>query len=274
LTAGHQIVEGLAVSRDGRWLAFDSNLAGNQDIYRMRLPDGEPEQLTTDPADEFEPSWSPDGTQIVFHGWPRGNRDLFVIGADGRGRQAITSLPSHEWFPVWSPDGSRIAFVDSNTFGVSIVRREGNRWSVPQTLYTDGLTTVSFSPDGQFLVRAPLRSGVDADDLHVAPAAGGPTFLLFRRGMAGAAVDPASARWSPDGRQVYFLGIDSEGRSSFWSIPSAGGTPTLIVRFDEPGRETNRSEFATDGMRLYFTLAETDGDVWVADIGRRLNAER
>ena len=187
----------------------------------MRLSGGEPEQRTTDPADEFEPSWSPDGKQIVFHGWPRGNRDLFVIGADGQGRRAITSLPSHEWFPAWSPDGSRIAFVDSNSGGVSVVRREGTGWSAPRPVYTDGLTTVSFAPNGQSFVRAPLRPGVGAPEQHVAPADGGPTRLLFRGGVAGAAVVPASARWSPDGGLVYFLGIDPEGRSSFWASGNA-----------------------------------------------------
>jgi hypothetical protein len=79
---------------------------------------------------------------------------------------------------------------------------------------------------------------------------------------------PASARWSPDGRLVYFLGIDRQGRSSFWSIPAAGGAPTLIVSFDDPTRESNRSEFTTDGTRLYFTLAQKEGGVWVMEIAR------
>ena len=85
-------------------------MAGNQDIYRLRLPHGEPEQVTTDPADEFEPTWSPDASQIAFHAWPGDNRDVFIIGADGHGRQRLTSGPAHEWFPSWSPDGTRIAF--------------------------------------------------------------------------------------------------------------------------------------------------------------------
>ena len=268
VTAGSQIVEGLALSPDGRWLAFDSNLAGNQDIYKMRLPDGEPEQVTSDPADEFEPSWSPDGTLIAFHAWPRGNRDVFVIGADGHGRQDVTSLPGHEWFPDWSSDGSRIAFVDSNAGGVSVVRREGTGWSAPEPLYTDGLTVPIFAPDGRSFVRAPLRS-VDGSDLQIAPADGGPQRILLLAPVPGTTVMPASARWSPDGRLVYFLGIDGQGRSSFWSIPATGGAPTLLVSFDDPTRESNRSEFTTDGKRLYFTLAHKDGDVWVMEITQR-----
>lgn len=83
VTRGTQHIEGLDVTRDGQWLAFDSDRDGNADIYRMRLPDGRPEQLTTDPRDDFIPSWSTDGREIVFHSWRNGNRDVFVMPASG-----------------------------------------------------------------------------------------------------------------------------------------------------------------------------------------------
>jgi Tol biopolymer transport system component len=269
VTTGLQTIEGLAVSRDGQWLAFDSNLSGNQDIYRMRLPDGEPEQVTTDPADEFIPNWSPDATMLAFHGWQRGNRDIFVIGADGRDRQQVTSLPGHEWYPNWSPDGSRILFIDSNTRGVSVVEREGGGWGAPKALYTDGLTYPFVDRQGRWFLRVPLRALGEKGDVHLAPITGGPMRTLVQSPLAGTTATLGFARWSPDGRTVYFSAFDEEERSSFWSIPAEGGTPTLIVRFDDPTRESNRPEFATDGRRLYFTLSEKQGDVWVMEIERR-----
>ena len=45
----------MGLSRDGRWLYYDSDLSGNSDLYRMALPGGAPERLTTDPADDFFP---------------------------------------------------------------------------------------------------------------------------------------------------------------------------------------------------------------------------
>ncbi|HEU4699218.1 MAG TPA: protein kinase, partial [Gemmatimonadales bacterium] len=69
VTFGNQIVENVRVSPDDRWLVFDSNLGGNADIYRVSLAGGEPERLTTDPADDFAPDLSADGRAIAFHSW-------------------------------------------------------------------------------------------------------------------------------------------------------------------------------------------------------------
>ena len=33
-------------------------------------------------------------------------------------------------------------------------------------------------------------------------------------------------------------------------------------------RPTRRPEFATDGKRLYFTLTQSESDVWVIEVGR------
>jgi len=41
------------------------------------------------------------------------------------------------------------------------------------------------------------------------------------------------------------------------------GALRLLVRFDEPLRPTRRPEFAADAKRLYFTLAQSESDVWV-----------
>ena len=39
-------------------------------------------QVTTDPAGDFTPSWSPDGSEITFHSFRTGNRDVFVVPAE------------------------------------------------------------------------------------------------------------------------------------------------------------------------------------------------
>ncbi len=56
VTTGNQTIEGISVSRDGKWLAYDSNLNGNLDIYKMPVSGGEAEQLTNDPGDDCLPA--------------------------------------------------------------------------------------------------------------------------------------------------------------------------------------------------------------------------
>ena len=50
------------------------------------------------------------------------------------------------------------------------------------------------------------------------------------------------------------------------SVPASGGEPKLLVTFDDPSRPSVRYEFATDGERFFFTLAEYESDVWVMEL--------
>ena len=111
VTRGTEVIEGLEVSRDGRWLAFDSDQHGNQDIYRLALPDGEAERLTEDDAEEFQPTWSPDGREIAFHGFHGGRRHIFVMDADGRDRHQITDGPDDDRSTEWSGDGRTLYYL-------------------------------------------------------------------------------------------------------------------------------------------------------------------
>jgi hypothetical protein len=77
---------------------------------------------------------------------------------------------------------------------------------------------------------------------------------------------PLLAQWGPDGRTLYYKALEGDGRTSFWSIPIEGGTPRLLARFDDPERSSPRAEFATDGRRLYFTVAERESDIWQTEL--------
>jgi len=77
------------------------------------------------------------------------------------------------------------------------------------------------------------------------------------------------AQWSPDGRAIYFKAFDAAGGSSLWSVPAAGGSPRLLVRFDDPARPSSRPEFATDGKRFFFTLGTRQSDVWAMQLRAR-----
>jgi Tol biopolymer transport system component len=155
ITAGSQTIEGIDISRDGRWLLFDSNRSGNQDIYRMELPDGAPEQLTTDPADDFFPTWSPDGQEIAFYSFRHGSRDLHLMTAEGGSVQRITDDPAHERYPHWSPDGNQLVFYSDKTGQQELyVLSRPNRssaWGESRQLTFDGGFAPRWSPDGRWI---------------------------------------------------------------------------------------------------------------------------
>lgn len=73
--------------------------------------------------------------------------------------------------------------------------------------------------------------------------------------------------WSPDGRTIYLRTADP--RSAFWAMPADGGAPRPLVVFDDPSVRAPRPEFAIDGRRIYFTIANRQADIRVAPIERR-----
>ena len=268
VTTGNQTIEGIGISPDGKWLAYDSNLNGNQDIYKMPIGGGEAEQLTNDPSDDFLPAWSPDGGEIAFYYWKNGNRDLTLMMADGSRLQELTNDPASESYPAWSPDGLRLVYTSEQTgrgelFVISRENRQGE-WGRPHQLSSNGADQgAKWSPDGRLIVYT------NSQGLWAIPAQGGESRSLVKVGDLAIPLAFRHTAWSKDSRTVYYMAYNGEERASFWSVAASGGEPKLLVKFDDPARQSSRYEFATDGERFYFTLAKYESDIWVGDLSIR-----
>ena len=85
ITSGTEIIERIEISPDGEWIAFDSHINGNHDVFKMRPDGSERTQLTSDPSDNFLRKWSPDGSEVsvraVLQGIPSGG----IVAANGSG---------------------------------------------------------------------------------------------------------------------------------------------------------------------------------------------
>jgi hypothetical protein len=102
---------------DGRSVVFSGlSVGGFSDLYRLHLPDGRLERLTSDRYRDADPSFSPDGTRIVFAS------DRTVYGADGAENLFLLDLrdgtiryltcgPWRDAGPRWSPSDGAIAFT-------------------------------------------------------------------------------------------------------------------------------------------------------------------
>ena len=264
LTSGSERVEALALSADGRWIAYDSDRSGNSEIWRIPAGGGPPVQLTTHPSGDYVGDWSPDGQEIAFHSFRSGNRDIYVMAADGSAVQPVTSTPDAEGNAEWSPDGNQLAFqaVASGRPKELVVAsrtRHGAAWGVPRPLGVAG-SDPSWSPDGRLIAYFADRA------LRLISPSGENDHVLVDGRDPATNLEPRFAYWSKDARTLYYKAYNDRQQSSIWSIPVEGGTPRLLIRFDDPSRPSSRLEFATDDRVLYFTITEHESDIWVMEL--------
>ena len=88
----------------------------NFDIYvKMIGTNGPPLRLTTDPASDHDPAWSPDGRFVAFLRVLPSRKDVLVlIPAIGGLERRITEVSSGGR-PTWSPDGNWLAVSDTDS---------------------------------------------------------------------------------------------------------------------------------------------------------------
>ncbi|MGH8882989.1 MAG: hypothetical protein ACRD0P_37550, partial [Stackebrandtia sp.] len=228
ITFGNQLIEIMALSPDGQWLYFDSNLALNGDIYRVPASGGSPERLTTNPADDFGPSPSPDGSEFAFHSWRTGNREVFVQPLDGRPVQRVTETPRQEVSPRYTPDGKALVYFEFQPSGDGsawISRRKADAiWEAPERLVSNAYWP-TFSPDGRVIA---YGDGLASSRLSLRTLGDSVSRLLYDASRDGGPA-PERIAWSTDGRTLYFKSHNDTGEASIWGISVAGGPPRRMV---------------------------------------------
>lgn len=112
---GNQVL--LALSRDGRKIAFISDAAGRPDLFLQYLdpfgnPIGKPLQLFSAPrATQASPSFSPDGEKIAFVSDKSGTPRIYLLDVKRpEDPELITKVHRENTSPCWSPDGTKIAY--------------------------------------------------------------------------------------------------------------------------------------------------------------------
>ncbi|MEP6571891.1 MAG: amidohydrolase family protein [Gemmatimonadota bacterium] len=103
----------LDVSPDGKTIAFE--LLG--DIYTMPVAGGTALPITSGPAFDSQPRFSPDGKHIVYLSDRDGGENVWTMDVDGKRLHQITKGGTSLYAsPVWTPDGNYI--IASKTVGV------------------------------------------------------------------------------------------------------------------------------------------------------------
>jgi serine/threonine protein kinase len=105
----------IALSPDGKYLAFTSNLNNKEtlDIYLEDLQNGKTVQVTRTNSVEREPSFSPDGRSLVYMTMEQPDGGIFTVPVDGNGgphRIGPRRIGPRGFRPRWSPDGKWIIY--------------------------------------------------------------------------------------------------------------------------------------------------------------------
>ena len=113
---------------DGKSLAFNSDRAGDMNIWLRSLEDGSERALTSGPGGDFQPQWSPDGRKLVFFSSRSGSADIWSVEVATGALHALTTSGATEANPCYSPDGSRVAFQSDEGGRLEVwIMRRGRR---------------------------------------------------------------------------------------------------------------------------------------------------
>jgi dipeptidyl aminopeptidase/acylaminoacyl peptidase len=134
----------------------------NHDIYAVNLATGERRQLTTNPAADCTPQFSPDGKKLAYRAQARAGYEadrwqlMLLDLATGQSRSLTEKLDRSVDAYLWSPDGLKLYFNSADQGGTTL-------WSVTlqgeaARILTEGTNSEpSVSGDGSKLVYTHAR---------------------------------------------------------------------------------------------------------------------
>jgi len=187
----------------------------NSDVYLVEVGEGVPFNLTSHPASDGSPVWSPNGSRIGFVSDRDGEWTLYVLGPGG----VVVIAPGENLDWSWSPDGRTIAWVSQELWVTDVT-------SGTSSNLTNGTIEVrgpTWSPDSTLIA---FESLGDAGyrDIFTMPTSGGSAVNLTG-GSPGNDLNPV---WSPNGAQIAFVS-DRDGTSAIYVMKADGGNPRRLV---------------------------------------------
>jgi TolB protein len=188
----------------GGAIAFVLRRNGNSDIYAIDVDREGLIRLTSNPADDRDPAFSPDGTQLAFASHRDGSWNIYRMDLESGVTRRLTFTTTYSAAPAWSPDGQWIAFESyrNNTLNLYMMRSEDGS-QVTQLTTDAGLDmNPAWSPDGKSIVFSSYRSG--NKDIYLLPL----DTTQGEKDLADLTNSPDrdedNPAWSPDGLRLAY----------------------------------------------------------------------
>ena len=241
-----------ALSPDGREVVF----SWRGDLWRAPATGGNAIRLTTHPADDLRPAWSPDGALIAFESDREGSRNLFVMRADGTSIAQVTDTDVPQTLGGFfaGPDGAPTLTFDATMEG-DLYRsprpyRVGIAGGTPARVHDAFGTFAQYSKDGSKVLferggsqwnRRHYR-GPDSRDAWMFDASNGSfTRLTDWKGNDG------MPRWIGESAFVFLSDRSNETVNLFRQATTAGAEATQLTDFR--GTDVHWITVSADGRR-------------------------
>ena len=196
------------VSPDGTRVAVDVLGPEGGDIWIHDLSRGTETILTTDPANDYGPLWTPDGEWVVFTSTREGQVGVFQKRADTPGDAERLTAESEGTAVIqstsWSADGQTLLFWEISGTGaasidIGLLSLEGDR-AKELLLGTEEFNEAvpAISPDGDWIAYDSNETGELEVYVQRFPGLGGKVTISTDGG--------SQPLWSPDGRELFYRG--------------------------------------------------------------------
>jgi TolB protein len=218
-------------SPDGRWIVFDSDRAGDVQVFIMRSDGTRERQVTFRRGFTGDPAFAPDGRRIVFaHARPDQASDLYIMDLRTRAWQRVTrTANAFENQPQFSPDGEWIAYTqfgEDRPPAVYLVRADGtDRHRLTSFRLHAGAP--DWRPDGQQIAFSSNIDVPNSDIYTIRPNGRG--LRQLTRGPA----DDGFTRYSPRGGRIVFMSNRGPGDDfNIWIMHRDGTRLHPVIRSD------------------------------------------
>lgn len=244
-----------AISPDGKQVVFGYK----GDLYVVGTEGGRAVQLTSNPAYDSDPVWTPDGRQIVFSSWREGSKDIFRISAEGGAPVRLTDYPGNETPKAVRADGSVIFTANLQPDvrwggfpGDSQVYTVGPDGGRPQLLSSVTMSEISLRPDGAILYED-YKGYEDPFRKHHTSSVTRDVWLWqdgkFRQ-LTSFKGENRQPVWGADGKTFYYL--SEQGGSTLNIFRSSIDAPESAVRLTSAEKDPVRYvSVARDGTLAY-----------------------
>jgi Tol biopolymer transport system component len=234
---------GVAPSRSGLSGRIIYGPDTDHDFWVIRLPDGQPQRITSFGRLEFpsSPAWSPDGQQVAYAFYELPNTggiplppgtDVYVMQADGSRQRAVAPHDVQGAVlqnPVWTPDGAAlyVSYQAQKPSGLDVGIDRVDVASGARQRVVRNAVAPTLSRDGSQLAYALLPSGnVRSFTLWRSAADGSAPFQLVGPNVF---VKYEGLSFSPDGKRLVFAAVGT-GQGYIPPTASLPGSPFDVLR--------------------------------------------